>query len=104
MLRIYACLANEHDIRFVAFAVGICLLSSLTALGLAKHVQQLEAARRLRWLLLTGYVTGVVYDVATAGRAVRAANERHDLRVSVMPTAVRTSTGLTPGLAAVGSF
>ncbi len=59
MLRIYACLANEHDIRFVAFAVGICLLSSLTALGLAKHVQQLEAARRLRWLLLTGYVTGV---------------------------------------------
>ena len=53
---------------------------------------------------LAGYVTGVVYDVATAGRAVRAANERHDLRMSVMPTAVRTSTGLTPGLAAVGSF
>jgi len=59
LLRIYACLVSEHDIRFVGFAAGICLLSALTALVLARHVEELETSRRFKWILLTGYVTGV---------------------------------------------
>lgn len=59
MLEVYACIAQHHDIRFVALATAICLLSSLTAVALAKHVRKLGLAGRFRWIFLTGYVSGV---------------------------------------------
>ena len=59
MLEVYACIANEHDVRFVALAAAICMLSSLTAVTLAGHIREAGLAGRFRWIFLTGYVTGV---------------------------------------------
>jgi diguanylate cyclase (GGDEF)-like protein len=58
LLRVYSCLAYEHDIRLVAFAAAICLLSALTAFTLAGHVRAMTAPRRHKWIALTGSVTG----------------------------------------------
>lgn len=59
MLKVYACLTEQHDVRFVFLAAAICLLSSLTAFALARQTQELWSMQRLRWVLLLGYVTGV---------------------------------------------
>ncbi|HEY0479208.1 MAG TPA: hypothetical protein VGD37_16935 [Kofleriaceae bacterium] len=50
-----------------------------------------------------GYVTGVAYDIATAGSAVDAYNRKHNLHVAptVLPTA---SSGPAVGMAIGGTF
>ncbi len=58
MLRVYSCLAHEHDIRLVLFAAAICLLSTMTAYTLAGHLRRMAAEDRPRWIVLTGAVTG----------------------------------------------
>jgi len=50
----------DHDLRFVALALGICALGSLTAVAIAQHALKSVAIRtRLGWLLLAGLVTGL---------------------------------------------
>ena len=54
-------------------------------------------------LCALGYTGGVIYDIATAGRAVDDYNER--LRVRVTPTVIPTaSSGPALGLGITGSF
>ena len=57
MLRVYACLAGEHDFRLVLVAGAICLMSAFTALSI---FGQAQAARRRRgaWFALAGFVAG----------------------------------------------
>lgn len=80
----------EHDLRFVALAIGICALGSLTAIAVAQHAIKFEpSASRRGWLLLAGLVTGLTvwtthftamlgyrieldiqYDLVSAGAAI----------------------------------
>lgn len=58
MLRVYACLMLEHDLRMVLLAAAICLLSCITAFHLASQIEAMGARRRRGWLLLLAFVTG----------------------------------------------
>jgi len=59
MLEVYACIANDHDLRFVMLAAAICLLSSFTTFALANHIRDLTLSRQFHWVFLTACVTGV---------------------------------------------
>lgn len=51
---------QEHDLNFVALALGICGLGSLTAIAVAQHALKPEVrTSQRRWLLLAGFVTGL---------------------------------------------
>ncbi len=52
-------LIYEHNLRFVALAVGICALASLTSAGIAQYSLTEQASSRRRWLLLGSVVTGL---------------------------------------------
>ncbi len=59
MLRVYACITQDHDTRLVAVAALICLLAAFTAMSLRQRA--VEAARplvRLWWLTGTAVVAG----------------------------------------------
>ncbi len=58
MLRVYACLALEHDPAMLLLAVAICLISCLTAVHLALQVATMHSAQQRRWTLLLAGVTG----------------------------------------------
>nr|CAD6420263.1 bifunctional diguanylate cyclase/phosphodiesterase [Rhizobium sp. Q54] len=55
----YETLFYQHDLRYVALAVGICALSSLTGAAIAQHSLKALPRDRRGWLLLAGLVTGV---------------------------------------------
>jgi hypothetical protein len=62
------------------------------------------------WVLLgavslTAVVVSAVYDIATAPRAARRANEQHGLtNLSLVPMAIPGRSSTSPGLALVGQF
>jgi hypothetical protein len=54
---------------------------------------------------LTPVVVSAAYDIATAPRAARRANERHGLtNLSLVPVAIPGRSSTSPGLALVGQF
>jgi diguanylate cyclase (GGDEF)-like protein/PAS domain S-box-containing protein len=57
MLRVYTCIAEQHDLRLVVVAGLICLLASFTAFSI---VEQARRAGRLRaiWVVAAGFVSG----------------------------------------------
>ena len=57
MLRVYTCIAGEHDIRLVVVAGIICLLASLTAFAIFGQARA-SPRRRGAWLALTAFVSG----------------------------------------------
>jgi diguanylate cyclase (GGDEF)-like protein/PAS domain S-box-containing protein len=57
VLHIYACIAEDHDLRMVLAAAFICLLSAFTATTLFDQAR-LPGKRRAAWLALTGFVSG----------------------------------------------
>jgi len=57
MLRVYACITGEHDLRFVAVAGLICLLAAFTSFSIFQQAR-LTRGRRLAWLALAGFVSG----------------------------------------------
>src|SRR5450432_39386 len=58
MLRVYGCIADQHDLRLVLLAAAICLLSSYTALSVFARARATETRRRWGWLALTPVVFG----------------------------------------------
>lgn len=58
MLRVYSCIAHEHDLGMVAIAAVICVLSTFTALRLFSR-SLADEGRRYRWLLVTAFVSGI---------------------------------------------
>lgn len=59
MLRVYACIAEDHDLRLVVVAGLICALAAFTALSLRQRaVESATAGMRLRWLTAAAVVTG----------------------------------------------
>ncbi len=59
MLRIYACLTEQHDLRLVLLAAVICLFATNTAFSLYAHAAGASNRARVRWLAATAVVTGV---------------------------------------------
>ena len=57
MLRIYACLTQEHDLRLVALAAVICFFTSFTAISLETRAQAATRGRAW-WLLGVGAAAG----------------------------------------------
>src|ERR1044071_3625418 len=59
MLRVYACIAQDHDLRLVVVAGLICALATFTALSLrARAAETASLGVRLRWLTGAAVVTG----------------------------------------------
>jgi diguanylate cyclase (GGDEF)-like protein/PAS domain S-box-containing protein len=58
MLRVYACLTGEHDVRLVLVAGTICLLATFTAFAIFQQAR-LATARRFAWFALAGFVSGI---------------------------------------------
>ncbi|MFS0737408.1 EAL domain-containing protein [Sphingomonas sp. 1P06PA] len=58
MFRLYACLANEHDGRFISLAIAVCLLTSVTAFAVAARTRDLSRQDRVRHALLLGVLSG----------------------------------------------
>jgi diguanylate cyclase (GGDEF)-like protein len=57
MLRVYACVTGEHDIRLVLVAGTLCLLAAFTAFSIFEQARRAER-RRLAWTALAGFVAG----------------------------------------------
>jgi diguanylate cyclase (GGDEF)-like protein/PAS domain S-box-containing protein len=57
MLRVYACISGEHDIRLVAVAAIICLLSAFTAFSIFEQARRAER-RQGAWIALAAFVSG----------------------------------------------
>ena len=58
MLKIYGCFVNDHDLRYVAIAALLCILSSFTAVNLLRHAR--SAGRRIArlWLAVAAVASG----------------------------------------------
>ncbi len=50
MLRLYTCVVGQHDLRLVALAAIICILSCYAAVDLLGRAQQSLAERRGAWV------------------------------------------------------
>src|SRR3954470_1487048 len=57
MLRVYACITQEHDFRLVLVAGGICLLAAFTAFSIFEQGRR-ASLRRWAWVGLAGFVAG----------------------------------------------
>ena len=57
MLRVYACIVGEHDLRLVVLAGLICFLAAFTAFSIVEQARRADR-RRLAWLVAAGFVSG----------------------------------------------
>jgi diguanylate cyclase len=58
MLKIYNCIAHEHDLRLVGLAAFVCVLASLTAINLLRHARKSTGNMRMLWLTVSAISTG----------------------------------------------
>src|SRR6478735_5985057 len=58
MLRVYACIVQEHDLRLVVIAVIICLLACSIAFSAFEQAQR-DKPRKLVWAALAATVAGL---------------------------------------------
>src|SRR5688572_17233233 len=57
MLRVYTCLAEEHDLRLVVVAGLICFLAAFTTFLMVEQARR-GSGRRAAWLVAAGFVCG----------------------------------------------
>ena len=59
MIRVLGCVFQQHDLRLVAIAAGLCILACATALTMIARARAADAGRaRLIWLAGAGAVAG----------------------------------------------
>lgn len=58
MLRLYTCIVGQHDLRLVALAAAICILSSDAAVDLLDRARQSSGGRRRAWARTAAAVFG----------------------------------------------
>ena len=58
MLRVFNCIATEHDPRLIVLAVFVCFLGSLAAISLFQRARALSGHTRVAWLAAAGAATG----------------------------------------------
>ena len=58
MIKIYACITEQHDLRLVLVAAAMCALASLAAIGITARAHATSGGARLKWLALAGFCAG----------------------------------------------
>jgi diguanylate cyclase len=58
MLKVYNCIATEHDLRLVGLAAFICVLASVTAINLLRHARKSKGRMRSLWIAVSAISTG----------------------------------------------
>lgn len=58
MLRVVACLANEHDLSFVVVAAIVCIAGSVMTMRLFDRAKRFSASNRAIWVVLSGVAGG----------------------------------------------
>ena len=58
VLRVLACIANEHDYRLVLLAALICAATSFTTFHAYSYATHEQGSRRMAWVFLTGMCAG----------------------------------------------
>lgn len=59
MLKVYACIAEQHDHRLVLLASIICILASVLAVLVARRASALRREQRPQWIALAGVASGL---------------------------------------------
>ncbi|HEX8232719.1 MAG TPA: ATP-binding protein [Caulobacteraceae bacterium] len=57
-MKVLTCLTTDHDLRFVAVAALVCLMSSIVAFRLYARAQAAAGRSRWGWVSLTGFAAG----------------------------------------------
>lgn len=100
MARLYEIIFAQHDFRFIALAVGICALGSLTSIAVAQHALRPETRfARMKWLAFAGLVTGLG---VWATHFTAMLGYRDDLEIHYDLQAALVSIVLATGLASSG--
>jgi len=58
MLRVLACVTNDHDWRLVVLAALVCITACFVAVNLASRTRQTAGNARIGWLCVAALVTG----------------------------------------------
>ena len=58
MIDILFCIRDDHDIRFVGLAAGICLLSTITAVLMIRQARSASPRGQFGWAVSGGFATG----------------------------------------------
>jgi diguanylate cyclase len=58
MLKVYNCIATEHDLRLVGLAAFVCVLASFTAIKLLRYARKSSGHMRRVWLAVSAVSTG----------------------------------------------
>ena len=58
MLKVYNCIATEHDLRLVALAAFVCVLASIAAIRLLRYARNSTGRMRSVWLAVSAISTG----------------------------------------------
>ncbi|RWX58475.1 MHYT domain-containing protein, partial [Mesorhizobium sp. M2A.F.Ca.ET.039.01.1.1] len=104
MLKVYTCIATQHDLRLVALAAFICALASFTAVNLLHHVGRSESEMRRVWLAVAAIATGfgiwATHFIAMLAfqPAVSSGYNIALTIVSLLAAIALTGTGLTIGI------
>src|SRR5271170_8302202 len=58
MLKVYNCIATEHDLKLVALAAFVCILASVAAIRLLRYAGHSTGRMRGIWLTVSAISTG----------------------------------------------
>ena len=58
MLKVYNCIATEHDLKLVALAAFVCVLASVAAIRLLRYARISNGRMRAVWLTVSAVSTG----------------------------------------------
>ena len=58
MLKVYNCIATEHDLKLVALAAFVCILASIAAIRLLRYARKSKGRMRSVWLTVSAISTG----------------------------------------------
>ena len=58
MLKVYNCIATEHDLKLVALAAFVCILASVAAIRLLRYARNSTGRTRGVWLTVSAISTG----------------------------------------------
>ncbi|PWE52675.1 bifunctional diguanylate cyclase/phosphodiesterase [Metarhizobium album] len=58
MLQVFSCIVTDHDLRYIAAAVAVCVLGCMLTIRLFSRARRTTGLQRLNWLFLTGTMGG----------------------------------------------
>src|ERR1700683_2905825 len=67
MLKVYNCIATEHDLKLVALAAFVCILASVAAIRLLRYARHSKGRMRRIWLTVSAVSPGFAMLAFTPG-------------------------------------